>query len=167
MPLSLSDDEYAAVQAAAGPIHRLHRGAFLKALAVELEHHPVIGPGLVHHLPAELQRRFGVEAHSERRTPWSRDTSGRAEAARSQRRTTRWRILFAQLLDEVRCATTDFICRGLDCARPQARGRSREEFVDLVSRQNILDDEKVAECFEKGKTGISGNFRAGGSVKGH
>jgi MT-A70 len=36
----------------------------------------------------------------------------------------------------------------------EARGRSREEFVDLVSRQNILDDEKVAECFEKGKTGI-------------
>jgi hypothetical protein len=49
----------------------------------------------------------------------------------------------------------------------EARGRSREEFVDLISRQNILDDEKVAECFEKGKTGISGNLGAGGSVKGH
>jgi hypothetical protein len=49
----------------------------------------------------------------------------------------------------------------------EARGRSREEFVDLVSRQNILDDKKVAECFEKGKTGISGNLGAGGSVKGH
>jgi hypothetical protein len=51
--------------------------------------------------------------------------------------------------------------------RTKARGRSREEFVDLVSRQNLLDDEKVAQRFEKGKTGISGNFRAGRSVKGH
>jgi hypothetical protein len=49
----------------------------------------------------------------------------------------------------------------------EARGRSREEFVDPVSRQNILDDEKVAESFDKAKTGISGNFRAGRSVKGH
>jgi hypothetical protein len=70
--------------------------------------------------------------------------------------------LFAELSDEVRCATADFIWRRLE-----ARGHSREEFIDLVSRQNILDDEKVAECFEKGKTGISGNLGAGGSVKGH
>jgi hypothetical protein len=46
--------------------------------------------------------------------------------------------------------------------RTKVRGRSREEFVDLVSRQNILDDEKVAGCFEKGKTGISGNSALGG-----
>jgi hypothetical protein len=38
MPLSLSDDEFAAVQAAAAPIHPMQRDAFLKALAVELEH---------------------------------------------------------------------------------------------------------------------------------
>jgi hypothetical protein len=74
----------------------------------------------------------------------------------------RWRLFFAELSDEIRCETANFIWRSLE-----ARGRSREEFVDLVSRQNILDDEKVAECFEKGKTGISGNFRAGRSVKGH
>lgn len=36
MPLSLSDDEYNAVRAAAAPIHPLQRDAFLKALAVEL-----------------------------------------------------------------------------------------------------------------------------------
>ena len=48
MPLSLNDDEYNAVQAAAAPIHPLQRDAFLKALAVELERHPVVGPGLVH-----------------------------------------------------------------------------------------------------------------------
>ena len=70
--------------------------------------------------------------------------------------------MFAELSDEVRCATADLIWRCLE-----ARGRSRDEFVDLVSRQNIVDDEKVAECFEKGKTGISGNLGAGGSVKGH
>jgi hypothetical protein len=74
----------------------------------------------------------------------------------------RWRLLFAELSDEVRCATADLIWRCLE-----ARGRSRDEFVDLVSCQNIVDDEKIAKCFEKGKTGISGNFRAGRSVKGH
>jgi hypothetical protein len=63
--LSLSDDEFAAVQAAAAPIHPLQRGAFLEALATELEKHPVVGPGLVHRCAADLQRRFVVEAHSE------------------------------------------------------------------------------------------------------
>lgn len=61
MPLSLNDDEYRAVEAAAAPIHPRQRDAFLKALAEELERHPVVGPGLVHRLAAELQRRFGVE----------------------------------------------------------------------------------------------------------
>jgi hypothetical protein len=60
MPLSLSDAEYAAVQAAAAPIHPLQRGAFLKALAEELERHPVVGPGLVHRLAGELQRRYVI-----------------------------------------------------------------------------------------------------------
>jgi hypothetical protein len=64
-PLSLNDDEYAAVEAAAAPIHPLQRNAFLKALAVELERHPVVGPGLVHRVAAELQKTFGVTAHSE------------------------------------------------------------------------------------------------------
>jgi hypothetical protein len=65
MPLSLNDDEYNAVQAAAAPIRPLQRDAFLKALAVELERHPVVGPGLVHRVAAELQKTFGVAAHSE------------------------------------------------------------------------------------------------------
>jgi hypothetical protein len=65
MPLSLSDDEYSAVQAAAAPIHPLQRGDFLKALATELERHPEIAPGLVHRCAAELQKTFGVVAHSE------------------------------------------------------------------------------------------------------
>ena len=46
MPLALNDAEIAAVQAAAAPIHPLQRDAFLKALALELERHPVVGPGV-------------------------------------------------------------------------------------------------------------------------
>jgi hypothetical protein len=65
MPLSLRDDEFAAVQAAAARIHPLQRDAFLKVLADELERHPEIGPGVVHRCAAELQKRFTVAAHSE------------------------------------------------------------------------------------------------------
>ena len=65
MPLSLSEDEYNAVQAAAAPIHPLQRDAFLKALAEELERHPVVEPGVVHRCAAALQKTFVVAAHSE------------------------------------------------------------------------------------------------------
>jgi hypothetical protein len=65
MPLSLSDDEFAAVQAAAAPIHPMQRDAFLKALAAELERHPVVGPGVVFRAAAALQKTFVVAAHSE------------------------------------------------------------------------------------------------------
>jgi hypothetical protein len=65
MPLSLNDDEYNAVEAAAAPIHPLQRGAFLKALAEELGRHPVVGPGLVFRCAAELQRLYVVEARTE------------------------------------------------------------------------------------------------------
>ena len=65
MPLSLNDDEYRAVEAAAAPIHPLQRGAFLKALAEELERHPVVGPGVVHRCAAALQKTFVVAAHGE------------------------------------------------------------------------------------------------------
>ena len=50
MPLSLSDAEYDAVMQAARPIYPRRRDAFLKALAVELERHPVVGPGVVQRL---------------------------------------------------------------------------------------------------------------------
>jgi hypothetical protein len=60
MPLSLNDAEFAAVQAAAAPIHPRQRDAFLKALAEELERHPVVDPGLVHRLAGELQRRYVI-----------------------------------------------------------------------------------------------------------
>jgi hypothetical protein len=65
MPLSLSDDEFAAVQAAAAPIHPHQRDDFLRALAAELERHPVVGPGVVHRCAAALQKTFVVAAHSE------------------------------------------------------------------------------------------------------
>jgi hypothetical protein len=61
----LNDAEYDAVQAAAAPIHPLERGAFLQALAEELERHPLVGPGLVFRLAATLQRRYVVEARHE------------------------------------------------------------------------------------------------------
>jgi hypothetical protein len=64
MPLSLSDDEYAAVQAAAAPIHPHQRDDFLRALAAELDRHSVVSPGLLHRLAADLQRRFTVEARA-------------------------------------------------------------------------------------------------------
>ena len=64
MPLSLSDDEMNAVQAAAAPVHPLQRDAFLKALATELERHAVVGPGVVHRCAAALQKSFVVAAHS-------------------------------------------------------------------------------------------------------
>ena len=68
MPLSLNDDEYNAVQAAAAPIHPQQRGAFLEALAKELERHPVVGRGLVHRLAADLQRQFVVQPRAEAAT---------------------------------------------------------------------------------------------------
>ena len=69
MPLSLNDAEFAAVQAAAAPIHPAQRDAFLRALAEELGQHPIIGVGLIHRCAAELQKRYGVTAHSETLLP--------------------------------------------------------------------------------------------------
>ena len=59
-PLALTDHELSAVQRAAAPIHPQQRDAFLKVLAIELERHPVVGPGLVHRLAGELQRPFVI-----------------------------------------------------------------------------------------------------------
>jgi hypothetical protein len=82
MPLSLSDDEYNAVQAAAAPIHPLQRGAFLQALAAELERHPVVGPGVVHRCAAALQKTFVVAAHSETSRSAEPHHRGARQAAR-------------------------------------------------------------------------------------
>jgi hypothetical protein len=73
MPLSLNDDEYNAVQAAAAPIHPLQRGAFLQALATELERHPVVGPALCTAWPGSCRRPSSWRRTAKRRTPPSRD----------------------------------------------------------------------------------------------
>jgi hypothetical protein len=65
MPLTLTDDEMNAVQAAAAPVHPLQRDAFLKVQAAELERHPVVGPGVVFRAAAQLQKSFTVAAHIE------------------------------------------------------------------------------------------------------
>jgi hypothetical protein len=44
----------------AAPIHPLQRSAFLQALAKELELHPIVGPGLVHRLASDVQRRYVI-----------------------------------------------------------------------------------------------------------
>jgi hypothetical protein len=64
-PMQLSDEEMSAVMAAAAPIHPLQRDDFLRSLAAELAQHHTIGPGLVHRLAADLQRRFTVTARAE------------------------------------------------------------------------------------------------------
>ena len=69
MPLALTDDEFAAVQAAAAPIHPMQRRAFLKALAAELESHPVVGPGVVFRAAAALQKTSSSPRTARRRMP--------------------------------------------------------------------------------------------------
>ena len=58
-PLRLSDSELDAVMAAARPLDRDQRDQFLQAVAVELRKAGgAVGPGTVHRICAELQRRF-------------------------------------------------------------------------------------------------------------
>jgi hypothetical protein len=64
-PMQLNDEEMNAVMAAAAPVHPHRRDAFLKALAMDLERQPVVGPGVVHRCASALQKTFVVEAHSE------------------------------------------------------------------------------------------------------
>ena len=66
-----------------GAYPSLQRGAFLKAMAVELERHRVIGPGLVHRCVADLQRTFLVTGHIETALTLSRDPSRRPAAGRA------------------------------------------------------------------------------------
>jgi hypothetical protein len=59
MPISLSDDELAAVMDGARPLAPEHRDAFLRDIAAELAKHPdELGPGIVHRLVRETQRRY-------------------------------------------------------------------------------------------------------------
>jgi hypothetical protein len=82
MPLSLSDDEYRAVEAAAAPIHPRQRDAFLKALAEELERHPVVGRALC---TVALRTCSGASVSRLSGSSRSRDTLGRARQAAEAR----------------------------------------------------------------------------------
>jgi hypothetical protein len=58
-PISLSDDELAAVLAAARPLERGQRDGFLQAVAAELKARgPILGPGTVNSAIRAVQRRF-------------------------------------------------------------------------------------------------------------
>jgi hypothetical protein len=56
-PVSLSDEELAAVMTACAPLAPDGRGAFLEALASTLAACPVIGPGAVHRAIVDAQRQ--------------------------------------------------------------------------------------------------------------
>jgi hypothetical protein len=56
-PIHLSDDELATVMAAARPIAIERRDAFLQDIATLLHACVEIGPGVVHRICAEVQRR--------------------------------------------------------------------------------------------------------------
>jgi hypothetical protein len=58
MPIRLTDSELDAVMAAARPLPVARRDAFLQEVAAELRHCNEIGPGVVHRVCAETQRRF-------------------------------------------------------------------------------------------------------------
>ena len=58
-PIALTDDELTAVMAAARPLDRDQRDAFLQAVAAELRKPGgAVGPGTVYRVCAELQRKF-------------------------------------------------------------------------------------------------------------
>jgi hypothetical protein len=57
-PLALSDDELSAIFAAATPLAVDVRYEFVRTVAAVLATCPEIGPGLVHRVCAETQRRF-------------------------------------------------------------------------------------------------------------
>jgi hypothetical protein len=57
--ISLSDEEMDAITELAAPILPSHRGAFLEAVAVELQAHPdAIGVGSISRVGRQLQPRF-------------------------------------------------------------------------------------------------------------
>ncbi len=59
MPVSLSDDKLAIVMDCAPPFAPKDRDAFLRDVATELAKHPdEFGPGTVHRLVRETQRRY-------------------------------------------------------------------------------------------------------------
>jgi len=58
MPLNISDDELAAIMNAAQPLPLESRDGFLQAVAARLGQCTDVGPGLVHRVCADEQKRF-------------------------------------------------------------------------------------------------------------
>jgi hypothetical protein len=56
--LRLPAHEFARVMQAANPVAEPDRDAFLKEMASELGQHEVVGPGLLHRVISEVQRRY-------------------------------------------------------------------------------------------------------------
>jgi hypothetical protein len=56
--LRLPDHDFVRLMEAAAPITVSDRDAFLKDVAAELGQHEVVGPGLLHRIISEVQRRY-------------------------------------------------------------------------------------------------------------
>jgi hypothetical protein len=63
MPLSLSDDELEIVMTCAAPLAPEDRDKFLRDIAHQLSSQPELGPGAVHRLVRETQRRYFDPPH--------------------------------------------------------------------------------------------------------
>ena len=58
--LRLTDHDFERLMQAAKPLPVSDRDAFLKDVAAELGQHEVVGPGLLHRIISEVQRRYDV-----------------------------------------------------------------------------------------------------------
>jgi len=58
--LRLPDPELDRLMQAAKPVAEPDRDALLKDIAAELGQHEVVGPGLLHRIISEVQRRYNV-----------------------------------------------------------------------------------------------------------
>jgi hypothetical protein len=56
--LRLTDDDFQRLMQAAKPLPVSDRDRFFNDIAAELGHHEVVGPGLLHRIVTEVQRRY-------------------------------------------------------------------------------------------------------------
>jgi hypothetical protein len=58
--LRLTDHDFDRLMQAAKPVAMPDRDAFLKDIAAELGKHEVVGPGLLHRIIGEVERRYDI-----------------------------------------------------------------------------------------------------------
>ena len=58
--LRLPEHDFYRLMETAKPLAALDRDAFFKDVAVELGQHEVVGPGLLHRIISEAQRRYDI-----------------------------------------------------------------------------------------------------------